>query len=229
MPLAAPKADERGPFSLRRDDDARLALLVLAALEMFIVRPLVDLGYLGEFHSALVYGCTLFLGVLAVGHRRSFRVIAFAVASLAALAHALLLGFPSLGSRIADAVLAMTTAGTFAAFVLAYVLGKGRVTIHRVVGAVVAYLLIGMMWARTYHILVLLRPEALSLPTGESDFSHLVYFSFATLTTLGYGNPVHPVARSLAMVEALAGQLYPAILIARLVSLQIAPAETRDG
>jgi ion channel len=67
------------------------------------------------------------------------------------------------------------------------------------------------------------------LPIGESNLSHLVYFSFATLTTQGYGYPVHPVARSLAMAEALTGQLYPAILVARLVSLQIAPAETRDG
>ena len=54
------------------------------------------------------------------------------------------------------------------------------------------------------------------------------YFSFVTLTTLGYGDtvPVHPVARSLAIAEALVGQLYPAILIGRLVSLQIS---ARDG
>ena len=51
----------------------------------------------------------------------------------------------------------------------------------------------------------------------------LLYYSFVTLTTVGYGDitPVHPMARSLAMAEALVGQLYPAILIARLVSLQI--------
>jgi voltage-gated potassium channel Kch len=61
----------------------------------------------------------------------------------------------------------------------------------------------------------------------------LYYFSFVTLTTVGYGDilPVAPVARALATLEALVGQLYPAILIARLVSLQIyaATTETPDS
>jgi hypothetical protein len=54
----------------------------------------------------------------------------------------------------------------------------------------------------------------------------LIYYSFVTLTTVGYGDitPLHPTARSLAMAEALIGQLYPAILIARLVSLRITPS-----
>jgi hypothetical protein len=49
----------------------------------------------------------------------------------------------------------------------------------------------------------------------------LIYFSFVTLTTVGYGDvtPVHPLARSLALMEGLTGQLYPAILLARLVTL----------
>jgi hypothetical protein len=51
----------------------------------------------------------------------------------------------------------------------------------------------------------------------------LIYFSFVTLTTVGYGDmaPIHPLTRSLATLEALVGQLYPAILIARLVSLEL--------
>jgi voltage-gated potassium channel Kch len=64
------------------------------------------------------------------------------------------------------------------------------------------------------------------LPWVEHDFdpeTRLIYFSFATLTTVGYGDitPVHPIARSLAMLEALIGQLFPVILIARLVSMEL--------
>ena len=53
--------------------------------------------------------------------------------------------------------------------------------------------------------------------------TNLIYFSFVTLTTVGYGDilPVHPVARSLCNLEAISGQLYPATLLARLVSLEI--------
>jgi len=56
---------------------------------------------------------------------------------------------------------------------------------------------------------------------GGSERPDFIYFSFVTLTTVGYGDvtPVHPVARSLAVAEALTGQLYPAILIGRLVTL----------
>ena len=60
-----------------------------------------------------------------------------------------------------------------------------------------------------------------SVSTGEP--ARLLYFSFATLTTLSYGDayPVHRVARSLAIAEALIGQLYPAILIATLVGMAL--------
>ncbi len=58
---------------------------------------------------------------------------------------------------------------------------------------------------------------------GEDTLQPWLYFSFVTLTTMGYGDitPIHPAARSLAVLEALVGQLYPAILLARLVSLEV--------
>ncbi len=72
------------------------------------------------------------------------------------------------------------------------------------------------------------RPDAIhfesslaGIPTGEH--SRLIYFSFSTLTSVGYGDvhPVHRIARSLATAEALIGQLYPSILIATLVGLSL--------
>jgi hypothetical protein len=72
----------------------------------------------------------------------------------------------------------------------------------------------------------LLTPNALNgllLEDSQKMSSGLIYFSFVTLTTTGYGDivPVHPLARSLCNVEAIIGQLYPATLLARLVSLEL--------
>jgi voltage-gated potassium channel Kch len=75
---------------------------------------------------------------------------------------------------------------------------------------------------RPYELVGLMAPGAFSFADlGGPARPDFAYFSFVTLTTVGYGDvtPVHPVARSLALVEALTGQLYPAILLARLVSL----------
>lgn len=74
------------------------------------------------------------------------------------------------------------------------------------------------------ELTALLHPGAFAGAVPDhGTLQHWIYYSFVTLTTVGYGDvtPVHPAARSLAMLEALIGQLYPAILLARLVSLAV--------
>ena len=108
------------------------------------------------------------------------------------------------------------------------VFAPGRVTYHRVVGAVLLYLIIGLTFVALYGFVALATPEAFTnFPALHGDFAHagnLIYFSFVTLTTTGYGDiaPLHPYARSLANVEAIIGQIYPATLLARLVTLELA-------
>jgi len=111
---------------------------------------------------------------------------------------------------------------------LAKVFSKGPVTTHRVKGAIAVYLLFGMTWALLYGLLDQSLPNAFNLPAGGDIFTPerqetLTYFSFITLTTLGYGDitPVHEISRMFVVMEALCGQLYPATLLARLVSLQL--------
>ena len=80
------------------------------------------------------------------------------------------------------------------------------------------------MWASAYELLHLMRPAAFSGAVGDAPGSQTwVYYSFVTLTTMGYGDitPVHAIARSLAISEALTGQLYVAITLARLVTLHV--------
>jgi Ion channel len=114
---------------------------------------------------------------------------------------------------------------------LAYVVARavfapGRVTYHRITGAVLLYLTIGQIFVGLYGMVDLVVPHSLSgVSVAEAPklLSDLIYFSFSTLTTVGYGDivPVHPIARSLSSVEAIIGQLYPATLLARLVTLEL--------
>jgi Ion channel len=106
------------------------------------------------------------------------------------------------------------------------VFASGVVTYHRVMGAILLYLAIGWTFVGIFTLVGLLFPNAFTgLPVTDSPAlaSTMVYFSFGTLTTAGSGDiaPLHPIARSLVNLEAMIGQLYPATLLARLVTLEI--------
>jgi hypothetical protein len=121
------------------------------------------------------------------------------------------------------AILALTLAWIVARAVF----GPGRVNYHRVVGAILLYLLIALIFATLFAFAGLLLADAfsgLAMVDTPALASNLVYFSFVTLTSTGYGDivPVHPIARSLCNVETIIGQLYPATLLARLVTLELA-------
>jgi hypothetical protein len=100
---------------------------------------------------------------------------------------------------------------------------KGEINVQRVQGAIIVYLLISLVFALIYHsIYILSTAKSFNgfLSTHRKEF---LYFSLCTLTTDGYGDiiPVSAVARSLSNLESLVGQLYPAVLIARLVSMEL--------
>ena len=109
-----------------------------------------------------------------------------------------------------------------------------RVDADTLCAAACAFLVAGVAWAAAYSVVYDLSPDAFRIegPAGERSLSlssrqsvHVLYFSFVTLTTLGYGDviPLSAPARVLAMLEASAGQLYLAVLVARLVGLHLRP------
>lgn len=105
-----------------------------------------------------------------------------------------------------------------------------RVNINILMGAICVYMLMGIIWAIMYSFLYYLVPGSFSGMAVESDVNRgldFIYYSFVTLTTLGYGDllPVSPIARALAYLEALIGQIYVAVLIAGLVSNYISTRE----
>lgn len=106
----------------------------------------------------------------------------------------------------------------------------GPVTSHRVKGGIAIYLLLGLTWAEVYRLIEIVSPGSFN-GINHSDFGlSFVYFSFVTLTTVGYGDitPVHSFARAFANLEALMGQLFPAIFIAQLVSREVQARAERD-
>ncbi len=106
----------------------------------------------------------------------------------------------------------------------AAVFGPGAITLHRVLGAVAIYLMVALIFAQAFGAIVSLDPHAYQFaPGNHPGDGQLLYFSFATLTTAGYGDivPVDPFARSLASLEAVFGQLYPATVLARLLTLEL--------
>jgi hypothetical protein len=103
----------------------------------------------------------------------------------------------------------------------------GRMNFNRIMGAIGSYLLIGIVFTQAYRLLAGFVPGAFAIGGAPADFAaisqKLSYYSFITLTSTGYGDitPVHPYARSLATMEALAGNLFLAVLVARLVGQEI--------
>ncbi len=95
-----------------------------------------------------------------------------------------------------------------------------KVNLNVVRGGVCIYLLLGILWFFFYKIIVFFDVNAFSFPENITKES-LFYFSFTTLTTLGYGDilPKNVFAMTFANAEALVGQIYPAVVIAKLVSL----------
>jgi hypothetical protein len=135
---------------------------------------------------------------------------------------------PSLGHWGWDTALKISGLAILVVMTLKHIFRPGPVSLHRVMGGVAVYLLIGLTWGFGYKLLMEARPDAIhfqtfvgGIPTGEP--SRLIFFSFSTLTSVGFGDayPVHRIARSLTMAEALVGQLYPSVLIATLVGMSL--------
>jgi Ion channel len=206
--------------ALRRfwEHDPGLSILLgLLLLLVFVIPPFMDPGEERAPVVDAVFTLLLFAGVAGLRVGPGVRALLLVVALVAAVAR----WWPGAGAA-ATALSSAVSMGMLALVVLVQTFRGGPVSVHRVQGAVAAYLLLGLVWGYGYELVAALHPGAFAsaLATPGEDRS-LIYFSFVTLTTVGYGDvtPVHPAARSLALMEALTGQLYPAILLARLVTL----------
>jgi len=203
-------------------------LLGFLMVAVFVVRPLEALGFDLHMIAAIAFTFILVTGILHVLHSPIGAVVFGVIAIVTVIVH---------WSRFAagggadwigvDAGASLVACSVLAAIVLVQVFAEGPITSQRIQGAVAAYLLIALMFAAAYSWLEARVPDAFRglapFEGGHDPMQGFVYFSFVTLTTTGYGDvtPVAPFARSLAMLEAVLGQLFPSILLARLVSMEL--------
>ena len=209
------------------------AMLVLVCLAIFGALPLEAIHVVSPTVAGVVLTLLLVSGVIAMTGSGNATAVVGVVALSSLLARWITLIHPGRVVAIWDLALSILAIALLTGFVLHHVFREGPITGDRIRGAILAYLLLGIVWSLAYQLIDLCLPGSFHFPESHAAEAgrlnqSLVYFSFVTLTTLGYGDitPLEPIARTLAAGEALVGQLYPAILIGRLVSLQIS---TRSG
>jgi hypothetical protein len=203
------------------------ALLIIEVSLLFIATPLVGIGWLPGFVLPVTFGLFV-LATLVVTSRSHLAagIVLFSVvlSTVGAIAYvkdpSVLTAWLSAGGRLL-AIAALSVVIARAVF------GPGRVTLHRVQGAIVLYMNFALFFFTLYRLVDVLVVNAFSgLPHSGAEHNSgaaLLYFSFGTLTTASFGDiaPVYPIARNLANLEAVIGQLFPATLLARLVSLEL--------
>ena len=198
--------------------------LVLIVLFVFILPPFGLLGNIGRLVVDIVFTLLLVSGTASISGRKVFFVIVAGISIITLVFRwsGSFFYLPVVG--VLDNIATIVVILLLCTIILTRVFKKGPVTFRRIEGAIASYLLLGIAWAYAYQLVAHSDPAAFTgALTASTGISSWTYFSFVTLATLGYGDisPVHPIARSLATAEAITGQLYLAILIARLVSQEL--------
>jgi hypothetical protein len=217
-----------GAWQDRIRDPSLTALLVLELCAIFLAAPLAARG----LPIARAVADTLVLAVLVIIVMLSQRwdAIIIILIGLAATAASFLLNGPA--SPVLTTVLrhggGILAFSTLIWVVAHAVYAPGRITFHRLQGAVVIYLSLATLFAAVYGLIWELSPDAflnLVAPEGDpKEVAVMLYFSLTTLTTTGYGDivAVDPFARSVANLESVLGQFFLAITVARLVTMELA-------
>jgi hypothetical protein len=210
----------------RWQDPLLTALAILLALLMFVLAPLraehiPGIQELGFGLVALVTGAVLILSgrPVAIGALLLAIVLA-AIAAIHRLQH------PSSLDVYLEAAAWLLISLSLILEVGRAVFGPGRVTYHRVMGAILLYFAMGLAFAALFAFVGVASDTAFSgfvVKDSPNLADIMIYFSFGVLTGIGSGDitALHPIARSLTLVEAMIGQLYPATLLARIVTLEI--------
>jgi Ion channel len=232
---AANRDKARSDFNRLRErlrDPLLTVLTIVLAFWMFVLAPLPesaarDTNIVGFLLALAVAGALLLLSGKAV----SVLLMLFGI-SLSAAAAWFRLHDPSPLDILLNA-----SAWIIMGALLIWVVGRavfapGRITYHRIMGAILLYLAIGLTFAALFAFVGVFSPDAFSgmaVKDSPTLSSTMIYFSFGTLTTAGSGDiaPIHAFARSLVNLESMIGQLYPATLLARLVTLEIEDETTR--
>ena len=218
MPTPAAAAARRSRISARleeRDDYGVVLLLILAT----IVMVSVGFGSVGEFLSVCLSGFTLlFVLHTSDARQRTFRLSAVIVAIAVAAAAVGFLSDETEGS-VAAGLIGLLLAFAAPVIILLRIFHSPRITVRLVLGALAIYLLLGLTYAYLYPVIGVLTGQPFFVQTDKAGSIDFVYFSYVTLTTVGYGDftAATSAGRIFAVSEALIGQLYLVSAVALLV------------
>lgn len=211
-------------LQLRFDRAPRFVLLLVSILVELMVAPLF-VGSEFVLHAAQFLASLVMVAALWAADARATSIILFVPT---VTLHLLSVYWG--GTSLAAMAIALRAVffGYTTGLIVWRTLRHSEVTIDTLAGAACAYTLLAVVWGNFYMLLELLQPGSFHIPTDwlmggahGNPGPALAYFSFITLTTVGYGDitPVGPGAGGLVAAEAIVGQLYLAITIARLVGL----------
>ena len=213
------------PKIIKHTLEGRFIYLLVAILIFLGVGPiLADMtGFrllLDIFFSAI-----LLAAIYAVSQKMRHTIIAFSLAIPALLAFWLRDFTGGVALNVASEIFSSLFFGYTVIVLVTFILNSPKITRHVIHAALIGYLLMGMMWASIYELIDTIDPGSFNLVQGWTDNPRLIYlyFSYVTLTTLGYGDitPLTAQAYSISILEAIIGQFYITVLIARLVGMHI--------
>jgi hypothetical protein len=227
--------------------DTLLGALFLLLLSAPLVRLLTPgwHPYFARFMVAACFCVMLLSAVFAISERRWTAFVALLLAVPAILLSVLNVLLEQKGIVVAYHLLGMLFLGYTVVVILVYLFREQRVTLNMIFASLCVYLLLGVLWAEVYSLLEILEPKSFKFVYAEAASDQdmrfggeksvfPLYYSLVTMTTLGYGDivPMSSAARMFAAVQALTGQLYLVVLVARLVGLHISQGvmrRNRDG
>jgi Ion channel len=203
----------------KQEFEVKLAYLMWAFLMLFLAQP-----FLAHFQSAgstimtLLTTLVLLLGIFLISKKKKKFKIGIVLAFFSMSSKVIEYLHPNVYTVLLNVVCAMLFYGFLIGSLLQYILKAKKINIDVILGGISIYLLFGIFWVWAYNLVNYLDTNAFSQTV---NWAELIYFSFITLTGVGYGDiaPVSAFARSIAVMEAVCGVLYLAIMISRLVGM----------
>ncbi len=213
---------------------ANFIYLLGALLAFLVLSPLAQTLF-PESASIIIsftFTLTIVIGVWSLIDDRKWFLFGLGLAAFSFLFSLLEFFYPSQIIYIASILVLLFFLINSLILAVKHIMFGPRIDVNKIVGSVTIYLLIGIIWALLYGLVEEVFTgsfEGTRLAEDGSRFWDLIYFSFVTLTTLGYGDilPVNTYARTLAYMEAIAGQFYIAILVASLVGAHLSERQSR--
>ncbi|MGL4967413.1 MAG: ion channel [Inquilinus sp.] len=210
-------------------DRSLSALVVFEALAIFVFGPLATVHEASRHIFVFNFCFIILAGIFAIARHTRLAQVVVGLGVLLIPLQPLTLYLNHLWLTSVYILLFVAFLLLLSGVILMHVFGRSRINLHCILGAIAVYLHLGLIFALLGTLLVLHVGEKAYAFTDALETEHIrllsrmIYFSFTTLTSVGFGDitPVFPLARSLANLEGLCGQLFPAILLARLVSMEL--------